>query len=73
MFNLMNSALANSLDQDYWSNMDNMMGGENMMGYMWGLGSGWGWTTMIFMWLFLILILFPLILLIVYLIKQINK
>lgn len=68
MFNLIKIASAHAGDQD-WSNM---MGG-NMMNMMWGFGSGWGWTTMIFMWLFWILILVALILLIVWLIKQIQK
>lgn len=48
-----------------------MMG--NMMDNMWGMGSGWGWTAMIFGGLFWILVLVALILLIVWLLKQIQK
>jgi len=44
-----------------------------MMDYMWSLGGGWGWTGMIFMWLFGLLSLVALILLIIWLAKQIQK
>lgn len=46
---------------------------QNMMSYMWGLGSGWGYMMMIFMWLTWLLGLVALILFIVWLVKQINK
>ncbi len=49
------------------------MMGEHMMNYMWGMGAGWGWTAMIFGWLFGLLSLVALILLIIWLIKQIQK
>ena len=71
MLNLINIVSAHGADET--NNYSNMMGGGNMMGYMWGLGGGWGWTAMIFMWLFWILILVVLILFIAWLIKQIQK
>ena len=45
----------------------------NMMNYGSGIGTGWGWTMMIFGGLFWILILVILVLLIVWLLKQIQK
>lgn len=71
MNNLINTTLAHAGDQD-WSSMMGQSGG-NIMSHMWGLGGGWGWTMMVLGGLFWILILVALILLIVWLIKQIQK
>lgn len=44
-----------------------------MMNYMWGMGGAWGYLAMIFGWLFSLLVLVALVLLIIWLIKQIQK
>ncbi|MEK7142808.1 MAG: hypothetical protein AAB785_01230 [Patescibacteria group bacterium] len=73
MFDLINIVSAHANDQDWSSMMQNYGGHMGMMNYMFSMGGAWGWTAMIFGWIFGILVLLALILLIVWLIKQIQK
>ncbi len=73
MINLISYALAHEVVE---GNNDTHMMGENMMDMMssmWGAGTSWGWVAFVFFSLFWILVLVALILLIVYLIKRIQK